>query len=64
MIKRAKFHLQSKYNILFPEQAQVSYPDFDPCRANPPVAIVHMPAIINTKEVVLTHCIHEDDQIY
>lgn len=64
MINTAMFHLKSKKNIIFPEKAKVTFPDFDPCRAVNIIAIVSIPAIINMKETVLTHIIKDGDKIY
>ena len=63
-ISTAKSNLQSKYNILYPELASVSLREFDPCKAVQVIATVSMPAIINAKEIILSHSICDGDQIY
>jgi len=64
MIKTATRNLQKSGRILYPEQASVQFPEFDPCRAVQPIAVVQMPAIINCKEVILSHSICDGDSIY
>ena len=64
LISTAAYHLQTKNNILYPEQAIVKIRDFDPCRAVRPIATVTIPAIVNMREVTLSYTICEGDQIY
>ncbi len=52
-----------KNHILYPEKATVEFPEFDPCRAEIPIAIVRIPAIIDMKETTLTHIIRHNDLI-
>ena len=65
MIEVARGAIQSRdrRRILYPELATVEYPDFDPCRASQPVAIVHMPAIVNCVERTFVHMIEDGDRI-
>jgi len=72
MIRMATANLQygttgigsKRHRILYPEKAMVEFPAFNPERAVQPIAIVSMPAMVNTKEVTLSHAIYDGDQIY
>ena len=68
MVRTAKIILHDRRwkrnRVLFPEQAQVEYPDFDPCRAQQIIAIVTIPAIVNMKNAILSVSFHEDDQVF
>ncbi len=64
MIKVACGELQGTVRsgrILYSEQATVSYPDFNPCRAYQPIARVDIPALNNMEEVTLTHYIYDSE---
>ncbi len=45
--------------VLYPEEATVYYPTFDPRRASQPLAIISVPAIINMAGTVLKYNIME-----
>ena len=65
ILKTAKFMLNKKHRILAPaEEAWITYPDFDPCRPIETVAVVHWPATVNLKEVILTYAISNNDPCY
>jgi hypothetical protein len=50
--------------ILFPEEATVSYPDFNPFKAVQVVAIVHIPGIINMKEHLFQYHIMDNEHLF
>lgn len=46
-------------HVLYPENANVVIPEFDPCRVRQPIAIVEMPAIVNCAEKTVRVNIYE-----
>ncbi len=71
MIRTAVYHLQygtgtnpKAHRILYPEDATVEFPEFNPERAAQVIAFVSIPAIIHGSERVLTHAIYDGDTIH
>jgi len=64
-IKTAATHfgIYNKGAMLFPEEAIVTFPAFDPCKAVQVVARVDIPAIINMGTRILTHCILDGAEV-
>jgi hypothetical protein len=64
-IKKAAFRaLNVSWRILSPaSEATVIFPEFDPCRARMPIAIVKWPCIVNMREAIATHAIHDGDAL-
>lgn len=62
-IKHARIHTRyQKSDVIFWEDAKVSYPDFNPYRAKNPIAIVTIPVLRNFKDVLILHEIYEGDK--
>ena len=61
--KRIAFrHLNTRYRILAPaSEATVTFPEYDPCRAVQPIAIIRWPATVNCRSVVCHHVINDGD---
>jgi hypothetical protein len=49
--------------ILFPEEATVTYPEFNPFSSAQIIAIVHIPGIINGKEHLFQYHITDGERI-
>lgn len=64
-MKQAAFNaLNKRYRILASaSKAWVEYPAFNPFWAVQPIAIIHWPATVACRNVVLIHVIHEGDAI-
>jgi hypothetical protein len=48
---------------LFPEQATIRYPDFNPDKIRQIIAVVNIPAIVSGRRMVLSHPICDGDCI-
>ena len=62
--KRLAFReLNKRSRVLAPAaEAQVTFPEFDPCRAVEVIAVVKWPAIVNMREVTFSHVICDGDR--
>jgi len=61
-IKRAAYTaLNRRGVVLAPTPKEIRFPQFDPCRAVMPIAIVEWRATVNMEEKILTHVIMPGD---
>lgn len=59
--KIAYRELNRKFRVLAPEsEAVVQFPEYDPCRAVMPIAIIKWPCIVNCRETVARCVINPD----